>query len=127
MTTETSETAIHYHDPCDRYFAKQLRQAAPDAFAAFAQFDQAALRDPGKVIPRKYTELMALAVALTTQCVYCIEAHSQAALKEGATQQEIAETVLTTTALRAGGGLAHGMMALKFYNAAGSESREAGR
>lgn len=72
------------------------------------------------MIPRKYTELMALAVALTTQCAYCIEGHTKAAHSEGATEAEIAETVFIATALRAGGGMAHGMMAMKFYqNAVG--------
>lgn len=114
MTNETP-TLEHYHDPSDMKFAKELRAGAPEAFAAFIQFDDAALRGPNKAIPRKYTELMALAVGLTTQCVYCIESHTKAAYKEGATETEIAETVFTAAALRAGGGTAHGMMAMKFY------------
>lgn len=119
MTTE-STSIEHYHDPRDKRFARELRRGAPDAFAAFLQFDEAALRGPDKVIPRKYTELMALAVALTTQCAYCIEGHTKAAHGEGATEAEIAETVFIATALRAGGGMAHGTMAMKFYqNAVG--------
>jgi AhpD family alkylhydroperoxidase len=35
-------------------------------------------------IPAKYKELMAVAVAITTQCVYCIEFHTQKAKKAGA-------------------------------------------
>jgi AhpD family alkylhydroperoxidase len=105
----------HYHDQGDRHYARALRENAPDAFAAFAAFDEAALRAEGKVIPRKYTELMALAVGLTTQCVYCIEGHTLAAQKEGASEAEIAETIFTAAALRAGGGMAHGLMAMKFY------------
>jgi alkylhydroperoxidase AhpD family core domain len=120
-----STTLEHYHDPRDMRFARELRNGAPDAFAAFIAFDDAALRADDKVIPRKYTELMALAVALTTQCVYCIEGHTKAAHKEGASEEEIAETVFVATALRAGGGMAHGMMAMKLYrNAAeAAESR----
>jgi alkylhydroperoxidase AhpD family core domain len=116
-----ASTLEHYHDPRDKRFAKALREGAPDAFTAFLQFDDAALRSEGKVIPRKYTELMALAVALTTQCVYCIEGHTTAAYKEGATEAEIAETVFTTAVLRAGGGMAHGMMAMKFYQRAAED------
>lgn len=111
----TSTEAVHYHDPNDKAYARNLRQGAPDAFAKLLAFDDAALRSESKVIPRKYTELMALAVGLTTQCVYCIEAHTKAAKAVGATQEEIAETVLTAAALRAGGGVAHGFLAMKFF------------
>ena len=37
----------------------------------------------------KYRELMSVAVALTTQCAYCIEAHVDNAVKAGATREEI--------------------------------------
>ena len=83
--TDTSTAVEHYHDPDDKRFARDLRKSAPDAFNAFVEFDNQALRSANKVIPRKYTELMALAVALTTQCAYCIEGHTAAAHAEGAT------------------------------------------
>ncbi len=113
--TDSHTSLEHYHDPADKRFAKALREGSPEAFGAFLAFDDAALHGVDKVIPRKYTELMALAVALTTQCVYCIEGHTAAAHKEGATEAEIAETVFVTAALRAGGGMAHGLMAMKMF------------
>jgi AhpD family alkylhydroperoxidase len=79
---------------------------APEAFKAFVAFDAAALKDG--TIPAKYKELMAVAVALTTQCPYCIEIHSQKAKKAGATEQELAETTLVAAALRAGAAMTHG-------------------
>lgn len=115
------ETTAHYHDPQDKRFQRNLREGAPGAFSAFVAFDEAALRGQDKVIPRKYTELIALSVALTTQCAYCIEAHSVAAADEGATEAEIAEAVFITAALRAGGGMAHGLLAMKFHQAATRE------
>jgi AhpD family alkylhydroperoxidase len=114
----TDAALEHYHHPGDKRYARELRRGAPDAFASFLQFDDAALRGEDKLIPRKYTELMALAVALTTQCVYCIEGHTAAAKAEGASEAEVAETVFIATALRAGGGMAHGLMAMKFYQRA---------
>jgi AhpD family alkylhydroperoxidase len=57
-----------------------------------------------------------VAVACTTQCPYCIEVHTKAAKRAGATKQEIAETALLAAALRAGGAATHGAMALKFYD-----------
>ncbi len=50
---------------------------------------------------------MAIAVALTTQCPYCIELHRQAAHQAGVTGQELAETV-HVAALRAGAAITHG-------------------
>ena len=52
-------------------------------------------------IPTKYKELIALGVALTTQCSYCLELHRQAAVKAGATQEELTETTMIAGALRA--------------------------
>jgi len=79
---------------------------APKALDGFKAFDEAALADGA--IPKKYKELMAIAVALTTQCAYCIEVHRKAALAAGATEAELAETVFVASALRAGAALTHG-------------------
>jgi AhpD family alkylhydroperoxidase len=85
---------------------KTLGELAPDAFKAFVAFDEAALKDGA--IPAKYKELMAVAVALTTQCPYCIEIHTKKAKKAGATETELAETTLVAAALRAGAAMTHG-------------------
>ena len=90
---------------------KQLGELAPEAFRAFVAFDAAAF--DGGVIPLKYKELMAVAVALTTQCPYCIELHAKKAKKAGATEQELAETTLVAAALRAGGAMTHGTHTLE--------------
>ena len=90
---------------------KTMGELAPDAFKAFVAFDEAAFK--GGVIPLKYKELMAVAVALTTQCPYCIDIHAAKARKAGATEQELAETTLVTAALRAGGAMTHGTHTLE--------------
>ena len=84
----------------------KLGELAPDAWKAFVAFDEAAFKEGA--IPLKYKELMAVAVALTTQCPYCIEIHAKKAKKAGATEQELAETTLIAAALRAGGAVTHG-------------------
>jgi AhpD family alkylhydroperoxidase len=89
---------------------KKLGELAPEAFNGFLAFDAAALK--GGVIPVKYKELMAVSVALTTQCPYCIEIHARKARTAGATEQELAETTLVAAALRAGGAVTHGTHAL---------------
>lgn len=81
-----------------------------EATRAFWAFDKAALAEGA--IPKKYKELMAIAVALTTQCSYCIELHRQAALKAGVTRQELAEAIHVAAALRAGAAVTHGSQLL---------------
>ena len=90
---------------------EKLRELAPEAFKAFVAFDEAVVK--GGVIPLKYKELIAVAVALTTQCPYCIEIHSRKAKRAGATEQELAETTLVAAALRAGGAMTHGTHTLE--------------
>ena len=83
-----------------------LGKLAPEANKAFFAFDQAALADGA--IPKKYKELIAVAVALTTQCPYCLQIHKDAALKAGASEEELAEATFVAAALRAGAAVTHG-------------------
>jgi len=106
----------HYHDENDLKLLKELKKSAPADFQAWVDLDSITQREDGK-ISRKYRELIAVAVAHTTQCVYCIEVHTRAAKKAGATREEVAEAVLLAAALRAGGAAAHGTLAMKFYDA----------
>jgi AhpD family alkylhydroperoxidase len=89
---------------------KVLDANAPAAMQAFWAFDKAAMAEGA--IPVKYKELMALAVALTTQCPNCIEIRSGKARKAGATDPEISEVVTIAAALRAGAAITHGTHAL---------------
>ncbi len=84
----------------------KLGSQASAAWKGFTAFDQAAMADGA--IPKKYKELMAIVVALTTQCPNCLEIHKAHAVKAGATEAEIAETVFVAAALRAGAAVTHG-------------------
>jgi AhpD family alkylhydroperoxidase len=83
---------------------------APQVMKAFWAFDQAAVA--AGAIPVKYKELIAVAVALTTQCPYCIEIHSANARKAGATDAEMIEAAMVAAALRAGAAVTHATHAL---------------
>ena len=85
---------------------KRFGDLAPETWKAFQAFDAAALADGA--IPAKYKELMAVAVAVTTQCPYCIDIHARKAKDAGCSEAEIAEAVLVAAALRAGGAVTHG-------------------
>ena len=105
----TKENAMY--DMANLKKFKKLSELAPEAFNSFVAFDEAAIKEG--VIPLKYKELMAVAVALTTQCPYCIEIHAKRARKAGATEQELAEATLVAAALRAGGAVTHGTHTLE--------------
>ena len=92
-----------------------MSRLSPEEFKAWLSLDNIVRREGGK-IPRKYRELIALAVAFTTQCPYCIEAHTKAAKSVGVSREEISETAFLAAALRAGGAATHGAMALKFFD-----------
>ncbi|MDB6038397.1 MAG: uncharacterized protein JWM99_2238 [Verrucomicrobiales bacterium] len=87
-----------------------MENLAPQAMKAFWAFDRAAVADGA--IRVKYKELIAVAVALTTQCPYCIEIHSANARKAGATEAELVEAAMIAAALRAGAAVTHGTHAL---------------
>ncbi|MEP6355713.1 MAG: carboxymuconolactone decarboxylase family protein [Hyphomicrobiales bacterium] len=73
---------------------------------AFGAFDAAVMADGA--LNKKTKELIAIAVALTTQCEYCLTIHSEFARKAGATEEELAEVTFVAAALRAGAAITHG-------------------
>jgi len=85
---------------------KKYGELAPAAWQGFLAFDKAAMA-PG-ALPTKTKELIAVGVAMTTQCPYCIEVHTKNAKNAGCTEAEIAEAVLVAAALRAGAAVTHG-------------------
>ena len=84
---------------------KKMDGLAPEVMKTFWAFDKAAVA--AGAIPVKYKELIAVAVALTTQCPYCIDIHAANARKAGATEAEMVEAAMVAAALRAGGAVTH--------------------
>lgn len=115
-------SVVHYHESTDRSYARKLREAAPAEFTAYRNFSDTAAGRKDGAIPPKYRELIAVAVGLVTQCVYCLETHTAKARQLGVTEAELAEAVYVTAALRAGAAAAHGMMAMKLFEHAGREN-----
>jgi AhpD family alkylhydroperoxidase len=112
----TTTYDAHERSKSDRAYAPRLRRAAPVESAGYTAFAEAALKNADGEIPVKYRELIAIAVALTTQCEMCLESHVAAAVAAGATEQEIAETTFVTAALRAGAAYTHGMKAIRMLD-----------
>ena len=102
-----------YLSPNHRAYTKVYKRETPDILHAFGQFEDAVFAAEGSAIPLKFRELIAVAVAVTTQCAYCIDGHSNLAVKAGASEAELAEAAWVAAALRAGGAFAHGRLAFK--------------
>jgi AhpD family alkylhydroperoxidase len=82
-----------------------------ETLEAFGKWTELVFKD-GK-LDRKTKELVAVACTYMTRCPYCIEGHSGAALKAGATKEELAEVIQIAMALSAGACVAHRDIALK--------------
>jgi AhpD family alkylhydroperoxidase len=93
------------HDMSKLKNLKTLDAGAPEAMKAFWAFDKATFQEGTVSVLNK--QLIAVAVALTTQCPYCIEIHTQEARKAGATDEQLAETAVVAAAIRAGGAITH--------------------
>lgn len=87
------------------------RSLASDSEAAFQKFSETVFQDGA--LPRKTKQLIAVAVAHVTQCPYCIQGHTKAAVREGASARELMEAIWVAAEMRAGAAAwAHSAIAL---------------
>jgi AhpD family alkylhydroperoxidase len=68
----------------------------------------------------KVRELIALAVAVTRQCDGCIVTHADAAIKQGATKEEIIEALGVAVAVNAGAALVFSLRVMDAFHAKAS-------
>ncbi|MGI5217471.1 carboxymuconolactone decarboxylase family protein [Nocardia sp. CA-290969] len=102
---------MHSHE--EAKFMADIKEAAPEMVSAFFGFDKAVFGKNTGNLDLATRELIAVGVAVTTQCPYCIEDHAARAVEAGASKADIAEAVMVAAALRAGGGVTHGWKAMK--------------
>lgn len=93
-----------------REIARQRKELAPETMAKFAEFSKQVFADGA--LDSKTKQLIAVAVAHTTQCPYCITGHTKAARKAGATPEEVMEAIWVAAEMRAGGAFAHSTIAI---------------
>src|SRR5512146_1101682 len=98
------------YPPLSRELAEKRRALAPETEKAFQDFSRQVVADGA--LPAKTKQLIAVAVAHVTQCPYCIRGHTKAALRHGATREEIIEAIWVAAEMRAGGAYAHSIVAL---------------
>ena len=84
---------------------KEIGQLSPDTIKGYIELSSAGQKK--NLLGAKTRELIALAVAVTARCDGCITVHTEAAIKNGATREEIAEALGVATAVNAGAALVY--------------------
>lgn len=105
------ENHDHMYPTPSAELARKRRELAPETEAAFREFGRQVFA--AGALDTKTKQLIAVAVAHVTQCPYCIRGHTKAARREGATEQEVMETIWVAAEMRAGGAYAHSVIALQ--------------
>lgn len=100
--------------------AAQRRELTPEISAAFQALQGKVFAEGA--LDRKTKQVIAVAVAHVTQCEQCIRSHTRAALRAGATSQELMEAVWVAAEMRAGGAYAHSNIMLAAINEAQASS-----
>lgn len=93
-----------------RELAHKRRELAPATEAAFFAFSQQVFADGA--LSAKIKQIIAVAVAHVTQCPYCIKGHTAAALRHGASPEELMEAIWVAAEMRSGGSFAHSILAM---------------
>ena len=100
-----------YYNPEDLSKFEEIGKEAPELAKKFFDYYGAVFQE-GELSEREKS-LIALAVAHTIQCPYCIDAYTQACLEKGSNLSEMTEAVHVVNAIRGGASLVHGVQMKK--------------
>jgi AhpD family alkylhydroperoxidase len=110
FTKEDGTMSETLYPPASSALSDAHRRLAPEAYEAFQTFSRTVFADGA--LATKTKQLIAVAVAHVTQCPYCIRGHTKAAMREGATGEELMEAIWVAAEMRAGAAYAHSALAL---------------
>ena len=96
-----------YYNPEDLPKFEEIGKEKPDLAKKFFEYYGAVFAE-GELSEREKA-LIALAVAHTVQCPYCIDAYTQTCLAKGSNMAEMTEALHVATAIRGGASLVHGV------------------
>ncbi len=100
-----------YYVPEDLAKFDEIGEEAPELAQKFFDY-YAAVFAEGELSEREKA-LIALAVAHSVQCPYCIDAYTHACLEKGSNLREMTEAVHVANAIRGGASLIHGVQMRK--------------
>ena len=92
----------------------RLRGEIPDTLQAFSALGKAACAEGA--LDKKTKELIAIGIAIATRCDGCIGFHAKAAIKAGATREEILETLSMAIYMGAGPSMIYASEALRAFD-----------
>jgi AhpD family alkylhydroperoxidase len=98
------------YPPATADSARTRKELAPETHDAFQAFSKQVFAEGA--LDQKTKQLIAVAVAHVTQCPYCIQGHTKAAMRKGATENELMEAIWVAAEMRAGGAYAHATLAI---------------
>jgi alkylhydroperoxidase/carboxymuconolactone decarboxylase family protein len=96
-----------YYDPKHLPRFEEIGKEAPQLAQKFFEYYSAVFAE-GELSEREKA-LIALAVAHTVQCPYCIDAYTRACLEKGSNLAQMTEAVHVSAAIRGGAALIHGL------------------
>ena len=99
----------------------EIGRMSPEIIRGYRQLSEAGAKT-GKLDP-KTRELIAFAVAVTRQCDGCITMHADAAVKHGATREEVLEALGVAIAVNAGAALVYSARAMDAFTARSDQER----
>jgi alkylhydroperoxidase/carboxymuconolactone decarboxylase family protein len=97
----------HYYHSDDLKKFSDIGKESPELWNKFSAWYSAVFAD-GALTEREKA-LIALAVAHTVQCPYCIDAFSTTCLEKGSNLEQMTEAVHVAAAIRGGASLVHGV------------------
>jgi len=96
-----------YYNSSDLPKFGEIGEEAPELAQKFFDYYGAVFAE-GELTEREKS-LIALAVAHTIQCPYCIDAYTNTCLEKGSNKAEMTEAIHVATAIRGGASLIHGL------------------
>ncbi|MGB0145930.1 MAG: arsenosugar biosynthesis-associated peroxidase-like protein [Flavobacteriaceae bacterium] len=105
---------MSYYDPKDLRKFGQITQWSESLGEKFFEYYNSVFKE-GALTAREKS-LIALAVAHTEMCPYCIDAYTKDGLERGITKNEMMEAVHVGAAIKSGASLVHGVMMMNKVN-----------
>jgi alkylhydroperoxidase/carboxymuconolactone decarboxylase family protein len=96
-----------YYHPADLHKFSDMGKGNKELWDKFMSYYTAVFAEG--VLTEREKALIALGVAHTVQCPYCIDAFTQACLEKGSNVEEMTEAIHVACAIRGGASLVHGV------------------
>lgn len=102
-----------YYQSQDLKKFKNISDWSPELGKKFFDYYNSVFEE--SALSAREKSLIALAVAHTIQCPYCIDAYTQDGLERGVDKEEMMEAVHVAAAIRGGASLVHGVQMMEVY------------